>query len=68
MCRSLPPTMQFSVSPLEKTDAQIHYVSGRVVPTAGTDGLNASDNLRPGADAQDCEIIGHLRSFALVSN
>jgi hypothetical protein len=35
-CRSLPPTMQFSVSLLEKTDAQIHHVSGRVVPTADT--------------------------------
>jgi hypothetical protein len=56
------------VSPSEETDAQIQFLSGGYVPTAGTDGLNASDNLRPGADAQDCEIIGHLRSFALVSD
>ena len=33
MCRSLPPGMLFSVSPIEKADAQILYVRVRDVPT-----------------------------------
>jgi hypothetical protein len=32
VCRSQPPAMSFSVSPLEITDAQILYASGRDVP------------------------------------
>jgi len=32
VCRSLPPTMCFSVSPLEKTDPQIPFTRGRDVP------------------------------------
>jgi hypothetical protein len=34
MCRLLPPTLRISVSPLEKTDAQIQVASGGFVPTA----------------------------------
>jgi hypothetical protein len=32
MCRSLPPAMLFSVSPIEKADAQIPFTRGREVP------------------------------------
>jgi hypothetical protein len=31
MCRSRPPALSVSESPLEKTDAQILYVRGRIV-------------------------------------
>jgi hypothetical protein len=34
VCRSLPHTMLFSVSPLEKTDAQISATRGGKVPIA----------------------------------
>ena len=36
VCRLLPPTMQFSVSLLEITDAHIQFLSGRNVPTTDT--------------------------------
>jgi hypothetical protein len=33
-CRSLPPAIRFSMSPMEITDAQMPLARGRVVPTA----------------------------------
>jgi hypothetical protein len=33
VCRSQPPAIHFSVSPLEITDAQMPLARGRVVPT-----------------------------------
>jgi hypothetical protein len=48
--------MRISVSLLEKTDAQIHYVSGRDVPVTDPCKLNVSDDLRPTADFEVCLI------------
>jgi hypothetical protein len=47
VCRSLPPTLRISVSPLEITDAQIIYASGRDVPLRDTGGFYVGSNLRP---------------------
>ena len=38
--------MHFSVSPLEKTDAQILYASGRDVPTADPQRMKVGGNHR----------------------
>jgi hypothetical protein len=40
VCRSRPPTMRCSVSPLEKTDARNPLTSGRVVPRRDTDAMS----------------------------
>jgi hypothetical protein len=44
-----------------KADAQNIDLSGGYVPTTDTDGLDASDNLRPGADAQNLFLNFSLR-------
>jgi hypothetical protein len=46
VCRSRPPVIRFSVSLMEKTDAQIQFLSGGNVPEADTGGLKASDDIR----------------------
>jgi hypothetical protein len=48
--------MLFSVSPLEKTDAQILYASGRDVPVTDTRGMEVGGNLRSIAVTQFQEI------------
>jgi hypothetical protein len=52
VCRTPPLTNHFSVSPLEKSDAQILLARGRVVPVTDTDNLKASDDLRHEADTR----------------
>ena len=46
MCRSRPPTIQITVSPLEKTDAQILLARVSYVPTADTRHMKAGGNLQ----------------------
>jgi hypothetical protein len=45
--RSPTPATPFSVSTLEKTDAQIQLARGRVVPKGDTGGMKVRDYLRP---------------------
>jgi hypothetical protein len=47
MCRSLPPTLRISVSPLEKSDAQIQMARVGFVPTTDPRSMEVRDNLRP---------------------
>jgi hypothetical protein len=47
VCRFRPPATHFSVSPMEKTDAQILFARGGKVPTTDTGGFKAGSNLRP---------------------
>jgi hypothetical protein len=44
VCRSLPPAMRFSVSLMEKTDAQIQFLSGGKVPEGDTGELFTRGN------------------------
>ncbi len=39
--------MRLSVTAYEKTDAQILYASGRVVPEGDSRGINVGGDLRP---------------------
>jgi hypothetical protein len=52
VCRSLPPALRVSVSPLEKADAQTSRPRVSDVPDADSQLAEPGDNLRPGTDAQ----------------
>jgi hypothetical protein len=58
MCRFPPLTIYLSVSPLEKTDAQIQFLSGGYVPTTDPHSLRVSGDLRHIADGFCCSQLG----------
>jgi hypothetical protein len=56
-CRKPPPTIRFSVSPLEITDAQIQLARVGFVPETDTRSIKVGVNLRPTADAGNLILI-----------
>jgi hypothetical protein len=71
VCRLLPPTLRISVSPLEKTDAQIQVARVGFVPTRDTGGFNVGFNFRPVSvidpRRDQRQVSHHSRHFRLNS-
>jgi hypothetical protein len=63
MCRLLPPAILFSVSLLEKTDAQILLARVSYVPTTDTGSIRIVGNHQQGSGCVFTHSLGQKRSL-----